>query len=77
MPDYPSRDHLNAFQQSESGAVLAREWSVDWEARLAQAEARVQRLSMRMSEGELSIVKKWFQSLGVEQQVAIIKMLAK
>jgi hypothetical protein len=77
MPDYPTWDQFNDFQRTEAGAALARDWSVDWEAKLAQVEARTERLSMRMTAGEFDTVKQWFHSLGVEQQVAILKVLAK
>src|SRR4051794_11099810 len=69
-------EHLDKFRQSDAGAELVREWGHDREYRLGQAEARVERLSLRMSEAEFATVKKWFQSLDTGQQVAAIKALA-
>jgi hypothetical protein len=70
-------EHLNRFQQTDAGSRLVREWGPDREYRLGQAEARVERLSERLSEAEFAHLRKWFTTLDTGQQVAIIKALAK
>lgn len=70
-------DDMQRYRSVDYGAELIREWGHDAPARVAQVEARMQRLADSLSEPDFKSLLHWFNAASPEEQKAIERALAR